>query len=111
HSAHALTADVDVTDVAHAAEFFLADGVIVTGIASGLPAAPEDVRAVAGAVHVPVVVGSGITAENLEVYTAANGFIVGTALKRDGDWTQPVDPARARALVAARDALAASRRG
>lgn len=111
HSAHALTADVDVATAAHAAEFFLADGVIVTGVASGLPATPEDVASVASAVHVPVLVGSGITAANLAQYAAADGFIVGTSLKRDGDWTQPVDPARARALMTARDALPASRGG
>jgi uncharacterized protein len=111
HSAHALTADVDIATAAHAAEFFLADGVIVTGIASGLPATPEDVSSVAAAVHVPVVVGSGITAENLDRYAPAGGFIVGTSLKRGGDWTQPVDAERARALVTARDALATSRRG
>ena len=35
HSAHALTADVDIAEAAHAAEFFLADGVIVTGTATG----------------------------------------------------------------------------
>ena len=62
------------------------------------------------AVGVPVVVGSGITAENLERYAAADAFIVGTSLKRDGDWAQPVDPARARGLVALRDGLV-SRRG
>jgi uncharacterized protein len=110
HSAHALTADVDIATAAHAAEFFLADGVIVTGIASGLPATPGDVVSVAAAVHVPVLVGSGITAQNIVSYDAADGFIVGTSLKRDGDWTQSVDPARARALLAARDARA-SRRG
>jgi len=111
HSAHALTADVDIATAAHAAEFFLADGVIVTGIASGVPAAPDDVVSVAAAVHVPVLVGSGITAGNIASFDAADGFIVGTSLKRDGNWTQPVDPARARALVAARAALPASLRG
>ena len=63
---------------------------------------------VARAVEVPVLVGSGITAANLAHYAAADGFIVGTSHKRDGDWTLPVDPARARALVRARDALAAT---
>jgi membrane complex biogenesis BtpA family protein len=111
HSAHALTADVDIATAAHAAEFFLADGVIVTGVASGQPTTPADVESVARAVHVPVLVGSGITADNLAAYGAADGFIVGTSLKRDGDWTEPVDPARARALVAAREALASTRRG
>ena len=111
HSAHALTADVPIAEAAHAAEFFLADGVIVTGVASGRPASPEEVASVKVAVGIPVLVGSGITAENLGRYAAADAFIVGTSLKRDGDWTQAVDPQRARALVAARERLAGSRRG
>jgi hypothetical protein len=111
HSAHALTADVDVADVAHAAEFFLVDGVIVTGTATGRPAAPDDVRRVRAAVHVPVLVGSGIDADNLASFAEADGYVVGTSLKHDGDWTRPVDPARARALVAARLRLLATARG
>jgi uncharacterized protein len=111
HSAHAITADLDVAEAARAAEFFLADGVIVTGVASGQPATPEDVSSVKAAVGVPVLVGSGITAENLERYASADAFIVGTSLKPGGDWTKAVDPVRARALVASRDALAGSRRG
>ena len=35
HSAHALTADVSLAETAKAAEFFLVDGVIVSGIATG----------------------------------------------------------------------------
>lgn len=111
HSSHAITADLDVTEAARAAEFFLADGVIVTGIASGRPAAPDEVASLKGVVGVPVLVGSGITAENLARYAAADAFIVGTSLKRDGDWTKPVDPERARSLAVARERLAASRRG
>src|SRR5437879_11621759 len=38
HAAHALTADVDLVETAHAAEFFLADAVIVTGPSTGRPA-------------------------------------------------------------------------
>jgi membrane complex biogenesis BtpA family protein len=110
HSSHALTADLDIAEAAHAAEFFLADGVVVTGVASGRPASPEEVSRVKAAVHIPVLVGSGITAENLGRYAVADAFIVGTSLKGDGDWTQPVDPQRARALVAARGRLAGARR-
>src|SRR5262245_38976537 len=61
HSAHALTADVNLTETAKAAEFFLADGVIVSGIATGQPTDVADVNAVARAVSVPTLVGSGIT--------------------------------------------------
>ena len=111
HAAHAHTADLDIAEAARAAEFFLVDGVIVTGIASGQPALPDEVASVKHAVGVPVLVGSGITAENLGRYLAADAFIAGTSLKRDGDWTQPVDAARARRLAASRDALAPSRIG
>jgi len=77
HSAHALTADVDLVETAHAAEFFLVDGVIVTGVATGRAADPAEVAAVSEAVAVPTFVGSGVTAGNLAAYAAADGFIVG----------------------------------
>ena len=35
HAAHAITADVSIAETAHAAELFLADGLIVTGTATG----------------------------------------------------------------------------
>src|SRR5262249_47817274 len=53
HSAHAITADVSLTETAKAAEFFLADGVIVSGVATGSPADVAEVNAVARAVAVP----------------------------------------------------------
>jgi len=106
HASHALTADVDIAETARAAEFCLADGVIVTGVATGLEASAAEVAAVAGAVSIPVLVGSGISADNIGRYAAADGFIVGSAVKRDGHWTGPLDAARAAALVAARDTLA-----
>lgn len=101
HSAHAITADVDVAETAHSAEFFLADGVIVTGTATGRPADPDEVRRVAEAVSVPTLVGSGIAPENIGEYAAADGFIVGSSGKRGGRWSAPIDPGRLRALVRA----------
>ena len=101
HSAHAITADVDLAATAHAAEFFLADGVIVTGAATGLPADPAEVEAVAAAVKVPVLVGSGISADNIADYAAADGFIVGSWIKHGGSWSGALDSRRAAALVKA----------
>ncbi|HEX4900575.1 MAG TPA: BtpA/SgcQ family protein, partial [Pyrinomonadaceae bacterium] len=46
HSAHAITADVDIVETAKAAEFFSTDGVVVSGPATGRPADPEEVQAV-----------------------------------------------------------------
>lgn len=108
HSAHALTADVDIAETARAAEFFLADGVIVTGAATGRQAEPADVDVVSRAVSLPVMVGSGITPENLAHYPSADGFIVGSALKRHGVWSNPLDPSRVDALLDAFRRLAPS---
>jgi uncharacterized protein len=91
HSAHAITADVDVVETAHAAEFALADGVIVTGTATGRAADPAEVNAVAAAVGIPVLVGSGITPDNVAAFAAADGVIVGSAVKQRGDWRLPLD--------------------
>jgi uncharacterized protein len=102
HSAHALTADVDIVQTAHAAEYFLADGLILTGAATGEAASTEELRAVTAAVRLPVLVGSGITAENLKSYLPhADAFIVGSHFKQAGHWENPLDPDRIRRLLAA----------
>jgi len=101
HSAHALTADVDLVETARAAEFFLADGVIVSGTATGRPTDPGEVKAVADGVGVPTLVGSGVSVENIALYAAADAFIVGSSLKEGGLWSNPLDPERVRALARA----------
>ena len=107
HSAHALTADVSLAETAKAAEFFLADGVIVTGAATGEPASPADVDAVAGAVKLPVFVGSGLAPGNLARYAKAHGFIVGSSVKQGGLWSNPLDRDAVKAVAAAFAALGA----
>lgn len=91
HSSHAVTADVDVVETARAAEFALADGVIVTGTSTGRPADPAEVEAVGGAVGIPVFVGSGVTPANVGAFAAADGLIVGSSVKQQGDWRRPLD--------------------
>ena len=78
HSAHAITADVDIVETAKAAEFFQADGVIVSGESTGEPADVGEVEAVGGAVSIPTLIGSGITPENIGRYSSAAAFIVGS---------------------------------
>jgi len=107
HASHAITADVSLAETARTAEFFLADGVIVTGTATGEPTEASDLRDVRTATRLPVLVGSGLTATNLADYSKADGFIVGSSLKQGGQWSQPLDPAALRAMVAAFAALPA----
>lgn len=100
HASHAITADVPIEDAAHAAEFFGADGLIVTGAFTGRAASTADLKAVRTATKLPVVVGSGVTPKNLAaMFTHADAVIVGSHLKRDGHWSQPVDPKRAAQMV------------
>jgi membrane complex biogenesis BtpA family protein len=105
HSAHAITADVDLAETARAAEFFLADGVIVTGVSTGQPADPGEVQSVSQAVKLPTLVGSGITAENIGSYSDADALLVGSSVKQDGVWSGRLDDARVRALSRAFMAL------
>ena len=81
----------------------LADGLVVSGPATGAATSLADIKRVRGAVaDVPLLVGSGATPETVaELLSLADGVIVGTALKRHGDVAAPVDPERVRRLVAA----------
>ena len=101
HSAHALTADVSLVETAKAAEFFLVDGVIVSGIATGQPADASEVQSVARAVGVPTLVGSGVTAGNLRDYIDADALIVGSSVKHGGIWSGAIDESRTRELARA----------
>jgi membrane complex biogenesis BtpA family protein len=99
HSSHAITADIDTVETAHAAEFALADGVIVTGTSTGRAADPAEVNAVVAAVGVPVFVGSGITPDNIATFAAADGLIVGSSVKQQGDWRLPLDATATKRLA------------
>ncbi len=100
HSSHAITGDVDIVETAHAAEFFLSDGVIVTGAATGAEASLEELKQVKEAVNIPVLVGSGVTLENVGRYLAlAEALIVGSYFKQGGHWTQGVDFERVKSFM------------
>jgi uncharacterized protein len=106
HASHAITADVPIKDAAEAARFFGADGLIVTGPATGRACRMEDLLAVARATELPVLVGSGVTPETCrDLLEHADGLIVGSAIKQHGFWENPPDPGRCEAMAAAvRDA-------
>lgn len=90
--------------VRDAVERGLADAIIVTGAATGSAAAAADVERATSATGVPVFVGSGVRADNVNsVVPPASGVIVGTWVKQDGVVTNPVDVERVRALRLALD--------
>ena len=95
HSSHAITSDVDITETAIAAEFFLSDGVIVTGSTTGKEPDANEVKNVKDAVNIPLIIGSGITINNIEkYYRNADAFIIGSHFKKAGSWKNEVDNTR-----------------
>ena len=95
HSAHSVTADVSIAETARAAGFFRADGVIVTGGSTGQPADTTDLQDVMTAVPgLPVLLGSGVRADNLRTYHRATACIIGSEFKREGRWENDLDPER-----------------
>ena len=95
HSSHSITADTTIEDTAKAAEFFLSDGVIVTGSATGKEPSLEEIQNVKESVNIPVLAGSGITSENVNKYIKlCDALIIGSYFKIDGLWSNTVDTAR-----------------
>ncbi|MFA7228888.1 MAG: BtpA/SgcQ family protein [Melioribacteraceae bacterium] len=100
HSSHSITADIDIIETAKAAQFFLSDGVIITGSATGSEPSLAEIKSVKENISIPVLAGSGITDENIGLFREyCDAFIVGSYLKKDGKWHNPVDPERVKSLM------------
>lgn len=91
------------TAVQETIERGLADGVILSGWATGSPPSLEDLElASAAANNTPVFIGSGASWENIpQLIQAADGVIVSSSLKRRGQIEQPIDPIRVSQFVEA----------
>jgi len=95
HGAHAIVADREIGEMARDAEFFDADVVIATGQRTGDAASLDELRTIGDGTSLPVLVGSGVTPDNVgDILAHADGVIVASYLKRDGVWWNEVDPAR-----------------
>lgn len=103
-------ADVHVKHAVHFFEFEdairdtvergLADAVVVSGKATGKPVDIEKLATAKRVSPVPVLVGSGTSYDNLpKLWEYADGFIIGTWIKRNGKVENEVSLERARKLV------------
>jgi membrane complex biogenesis BtpA family protein len=99
---------VDLGQIAkETAQRGLADGLIVSGSATGLETDNRDISVVRQAVPDGLVlVGSGITEKNIRsVIEHADGAIIGTSLKKEGDINNKVDPQRVRQMAKIFDSI------
>ncbi|HKO56358.1 MAG TPA: BtpA/SgcQ family protein [Thermoanaerobaculia bacterium] len=80
----------------------LADALIVSGTETGVAPDAARLAMLRNAVpDAPLIIGSGLTADNTGVFAEADGAIVGTSVKEGGDVERPVDAARVAAVVTA----------
>lgn len=95
HGSHAIVSDRPVEEQAKDSLFFCADVLICTGNRTGDAPTEEELSKIKVDSNVPVVVGSGITPENVErIMRTADGGIVASYFKKDGIWTNTVDRER-----------------
>ncbi|XP_062130175.1 uncharacterized protein F13E9.13, mitochondrial-like isoform X1 [Drosophila sulfurigaster albostrigata] len=92
YHSHAVTADVSLKDTALAADFFDTDGIVLTNSTTGHPVDHKDVQdVVSGELKVPLLLGSGITLDNItHYYHDVQAVIVGSHFKFDGDWRNEI---------------------
>jgi membrane complex biogenesis BtpA family protein len=100
HGSHAIVADRSIEELTRDAEFFDADVVIATGQRTGDAAQLEEVRTIKESTHLPLLIGSGITKENVaELLSVADGVIVASSLKEEDTWWTPVSEAKVREFM------------
>src|SRR3984893_9702436 len=100
HGAHAIVADRPVEEQARDAEFFDADVTIATGNHTGDATPIDEIESVRRGTYLPVLIGSGLSGEKAgELMEKADGAIVGTSVKENGEWWGRVSVDRVRALV------------
>lgn len=101
HGSHAIVADRSVPELTRDLAFFDADCVIATGQRTGHAASLDEIDEIAGATHLPVLVGSGVTEDNIvAILSRTSGVIVASSLKEGGVWWNPVEPERVRRFCA-----------
>lgn len=100
HSSHAISSDVNIVETAKAADFFLSDGLIITGTSTGEETNIDEIISVKEVVNKPIIVGSGVTYDNVEKYiNIADALIIGSHFKEHGNWQEKVSEKRVRKFV------------
>lgn len=100
HGSHAIVADRSLGEQTRDNIFFDADVLIATGNRTGDATRIEELRGICESTDLPVIVGSGLTPENAdEILKFASGAIVGSYLKEDGVWWNPVSVERTKRLM------------
>lgn len=100
HSSHSITADVSIEETVEAAEFMNADGIVITGVSTGKAPSLDELQSVKAVSKLPVLLGSGITMDNvLDYYKFTDGIIIGSFCKEEGYWKNSVSEERCGSFI------------
>jgi uncharacterized protein len=100
HGSHAIVADRSLEEQTLDVEFFDADVLIATGQRTGGELDFRELEVVKSTTSLPVLVGSGVTEGNVRrVLGIADGAIVASSLKEDGNWWSSVSTERVKRLM------------
>jgi uncharacterized protein len=100
HGSHAIVADRSLAEQTRDNVFFDADILIATGNRTGDETSLDEIIGIKENTRLPVIVGSGMTEQNAKsILSVADGAIVGSSLKYNGNWWEPVDPERVKRFM------------
>lgn len=100
HGSHSIVADRSLAEQTRDNIFFDADILIATGSRTGDETSLDELVGISDNTELPVIVGSGINDDNAKkIMEIASGAVVGSYLKEDGVWWNPVDVERVKRLM------------
>ena len=95
HGSHSIVSDRSIEELTRDCEFFGADILIATGQRTSDSAQIEEVEKIKNSTNLPVLIGSGISKDNInDYYHSCDGFIVASSLKYEGNWENSVEMKR-----------------
>ncbi len=100
HGSHSIVADRSLAEQTRDNIFFDADVLIATGSRTGDETSLDELVGISNNTQLPVIVGSGINDSNAKkILEIASGAVVGSYLKEDGVWWNPVDVERVKKIM------------
>ncbi|MBU8880438.1 BtpA/SgcQ family protein [Bacillus sp. FJAT-29790] len=100
HGSHSIVADRSLAEQTRDNEFFDADILIATGNRTGDETSLDELIGIKENASLSVIIGSGMTAENAKkILSIADGAIVGSSLKENGNWWERVDIERVKQFM------------
>jgi membrane complex biogenesis BtpA family protein len=100
HGSHSMIEDKSLEEQACDVESAMGDAVIISGFKTGVPPSRADIERIRKAVSIPVLIGSGLSYENMdELFPLVDGAIVGSHFKEGGRIEGEIDVSKVKQFM------------